>query len=120
MIPENKAAESRELSTKYLLHFVNYIYDHFDEFKLVVCCSEGTKYADYIHELVELDVSRTEKYFAILREKGKMRGNVRHELHHMITSAYFTAAFETVVHDMTRDEAIGYVEELAIFFNITK
>ena len=62
-------------------------------------------------------MSRTEKYFAILREKGKMRGNVRHELHHMITSAYFTAAFETVVHDMTRDEAIGYVEELAIFFN---
>lgn len=117
LIPENKAAESRELSTKYLLHFVNYIYDHFDEFKLVVCCSEGTKYADYIHELVELDVSRTEKYFAILREKGKMRGNVRHELHHMITSAYFTAAFETVVHDMTRDEAIGYVEELANFFN---
>ncbi len=35
----------------------------------------------------------------------------------MITSAYFTAVFETVVHDMTREQAIEYVEELAVFFN---
>ena len=33
-----------------------------EQFKLVLCCSEGTKYEDYIHELVELEVSRTEKY----------------------------------------------------------
>lgn len=117
LIPENKTSESRELSTKYLLHFVNYIYDYFEEFKLVLCCSEGTKYEDYIHELVELEVSRTEKYYAILKEKGKITGSVSHDLHHMITSAYFTAVFETIVHDMSREQAIEYVEELAIFFN---
>lgn len=117
LIPENKTEKSMELSTEYLLHFVNYIYDHFEEFKLVICCSEGTKYADYIHELVELDVSRTEKYYALLKKKGKLTGTVSHELHHMITSAYFTAVFETVVHDMTREQAIKYVEELATFFN---
>ena len=117
LIPENNTAKSRELSTKYLLHFINYIYDNFEEFKLIICCSEGTKYADYIHKLVELDVYRTEKYYARLKEEGKLMGSVSHELHHMITSAYFTAAFETVVHDMTREQATGYVEELAIFFN---
>ena len=117
LIPENKTSESRELSTKYLLHFVNYIYDYFEEFKLVLCCSKGTKYENYIHELVELEVSRTEKYYAILKEKGKITGSVSHDLHHMITSAYFTAVFETIVHDMSREQAIEYVEELAIFFN---
>ena len=30
---------------------------------------------------------------------------------------YFTAAFETVVHDMSREKALGYIEELAAFFN---
>ena len=72
---------------------------------------------NYIHELVELEVSRTEKYYAILKEKGKITGSVSHDLHHMITSAYFTAVFETIVHDMSREQAIEYVEELAIFFN---
>ena len=108
LIAENNTAKSRELSTEYLRQFINYIYDYFEEFKLIICCSEGTKYSDYIHELVELEVSRTEKYYAILKEKGKMTGSVSHDLHHMITSAYFTAAFETVVHDMTREQAIEY------------
>jgi len=117
LIAENNTAKSRELSTEYLRQFINYIYDYFEEFKLVICCSEGTIYADYIDKLVELDVSRTEKYYTLLKEKGKITGNVSHELHHMITSAYFTAVFETIVHDMERAQAIGYVEELAIFFN---
>ena len=117
LIPTGNTAKSRELSTEYLRHFLNYVYDNFDEFKLVICCSEGTKYANYIHELVELEVKRAEKYYALLREKNKLRGSVSHELHHMITSAYFTAAFETVVHDMSREKAMGYIEELAAFFN---
>jgi transcriptional regulator, TetR family len=62
-------------------------------------------------------VERSEKYFELLRERGKIKGQVSHELHHMITSAYFTGVFETVVHDMTRDKAMKYIEELARFFN---
>ena len=117
LIPSGDTTKSRELSTEYLRHFISYVYDHFDEFKLVLCCAEGTKYENYIHELVELEVERAEKYYRLLRKKNKIKGSVSRELHHMITSAYFTAAFETVVHDMTRKKAMGYIEELAAFFN---
>lgn len=117
LIPEEKTAQSRELSTDYLNYFINFIYDNFDAFKLVTCCAEGTKYANYIHELVEIEVMQTEDYYDRLHRLGKLEGTVSHELHHMITSAYFTAVFETVAHDMTRDHAIQYVNELATFFN---
>lgn len=117
LIPSGDTTKSRELSTEYLRHFISYVYDHFDEFKLVLCCAEGTKYENYIHELVELEVDRAEQYYRLLRKKNKIKGSVSRELHHMITSAYFTAAFETVVHDMTRKKAMGYIEELAAFFN---
>ena len=117
LIPSGDTVKSRELSTEYLRHFISYVYDHFDEFKLVLCCAEGTKYENYIHELVELEVERAEKYYRLLRKKNKIKGSVSRELHHMITSAYFTAAFETVIHDMTRKKAMGYIEELAAFFN---
>ena len=33
------------------------------------------------------------------------------------TSAYFTAVCETIAHDMPKDEAMRYIEELAKFFN---
>ena len=39
------------------------------------------------------------------------------QLHHIITRAYFTAACETIVHDMPREEAMKYIDELAIFFH---
>lgn len=117
LITEEETAKSRELSTQYLRSFVGYIYEHFDSFKLVLCCSDGTKYENYVHDLVELDVARSERYFDILRQKGKLKGGASRELHHMITSAYFTAAFETVVHDMPREQAFEYIEELAKFFN---
>lgn len=117
LITEDKAEQSQDLSTSYLNYFINYIYDHFDSFKLVICCSEGTRYANYIHELVELEVDQTENYYQQLRRLGKLKGTVNRDLHHMITSAYFTAVFETVAHDMSREWAIGYVNELAVFFN---
>ena len=117
LVTEDKAEQSQDLSTNYLNYFINYIYDHFDSFKLVICCSEGTRYANYIHELVELEVDQTENYYQQLRRLGKLKGTVNRDLHHMITSAYFTAVFETVAHDMSRERAIGYVNELAVFFN---
>ena len=117
LVTEDKAEQSQDLSTSYLNYFINYIYDHFDSFKLVICCSEGTRYANYIHELVELEVDQTENYYQHLRRLGKLKGTVNRDLHHMITSAYFTAVFETVAHDMSRERASGYVNELAVFFN---
>ena len=66
---------------------------------------------------MELEVSEAERYYAELGKRGKIEGQASRDLHHMITSAYFTAVFETVVHDMNRERAMAYVEELATFFN---
>ena len=117
LIKKGKTELSRKLSTEYLQLFIGYIYDHFDAFKLVICRSAGTRYEHYIDDLVELEVSITEKYYRLLRTKGKLEGRVSRELHRMITSAYFTAVFETVAHDMPQKKAFDYTKELAVFFN---
>lgn len=117
LIKKAETEFSRKLSTEYLHLFLDYIYDHFDAFKLVICRSAGTRYEYYIHDLVELEVSVAEKYYRLLRSKGKLEGKVSREVHHMITSAYFTAVFETVAHDMPRKKAFDYIKELAVFFN---
>ena len=66
---------------------------------------------------MELEVTQTEQYYRQLERQGKLEGSVSHELNHLVTSAYFTAVFEVVVHDMSRERAMSYVEELAVFFN---
>ena len=70
-----------------------------------------------IEVLVDLEVDRSEEYYALLRKNGMLSGSMTRQLHHMITRAYFTAVCETIVHDMPREEAMKYVDELAIFFH---
>ena len=36
---------------------VDYVYDHFDAFKLITCCSTGTKYEYYLDTLIEIEVN---------------------------------------------------------------
>ncbi len=117
LIEKGSTKTSRELSTNYLKDFMEYIYDNFDIFKLIICCSDGTSYQNYVHDLVELEVKVASKYYERLKDMGKLEGEVSANLHHMITSAYFTAVFETVVHDMSREEAESYINDLAKFFN---
>lgn len=117
LITAEKTNTSHQVSTEYLFYFVEYIYEHFDVFKLIICCSDGTKYQDFIHDLVELDVRKTIEYFPLLRKLGKIDRIVSPELLHMITSAYFTSVFEIVVHDMEREKAMSYIDQLATFFN---
>ena len=74
-------------------------------------------YADFIEVLVDLEVDRSEEYYALLRKNGMLSGSMTRQLHHMITRAYFTAVCETIVHDMPREEAMKYVDELAVFFH---
>ena len=109
--------DSLALSTQHLHELVAFMYDHFDEFKLILCRAEGTGYADFIEVLVDLEVDRSEEYYSLLRKNGMLSGSMTRQLHHMITRAYFTAVCETIVHDMPREEAMKYVDELAIFFH---
>ena len=117
LVSEEKTKDSLKLSTEYLRVFVEYMYAHFDAFKLILCRAEGTRYANFLEELVELEVECSEEYYALLRKRGKLSGKMTKQLHHMITSAYFTAVCETIAHDMPKEEAMRYIEELARFFN---
>ncbi len=96
--------------------FIAYIYDHFDEFKLLITCSDGTDFSDFVHDLVEVEVEYTLKFIESTGNDALVSGRITPELLHIISSAYFSAVFETVKHDMTKEAAERYVESLNQFF----
>jgi hypothetical protein len=53
---------SVDFSTEKLRYFVEYIYAHFDEFKLLLTGSEGTSHADFLHSLIDLEVERNTQH----------------------------------------------------------
>lgn len=49
---------------------VDYLYDHFDEFKLLFTSGENNAYQEFIHRVVELDTGCTAQY---IEASGMMR-----------------------------------------------
>ena len=95
---------------------VDYIYEHFDEFKLIICKSEGTSYENFIHNMVEIEVEETYQFIDALRSQGKDVPNIEKAVCHMIVSGMFSGIFELIEHDMKKENAKKYVSEFQDFY----
>lgn len=95
---------------------IEYIYDHFDEFKLICCCSAGTAYEQYIDQLVNIEVESSRLFIEKLQKEQNKVLKIDAELIHMVSNSLFSGIFETVVHDMPREKAREYVASLYIFY----
>ena len=83
---------------------VDYIYDHFDEFKLLLTSGENSTYQEFLHRIVELDNQCTMRYIQAP------------ELGHLLSSAFYTGMFEVVIHDMPKDQAVEHIQRMRRFY----
>lgn len=116
-LPGNAQTEKMlDTSGFYLAELLDYIYDHYDAFKLLIQCAEGTFYSDFIHQLVVREVESTYKYMQTLSDMGYQVEPLNKNLIHIIASGLFAGIFEAVVHDMPKDEAREYLSQFHRFY----
>lgn len=113
---EEQTRQMTDISGDAMCQLLDYIYDHSEAFKLLILCAEGTKYADFIHQLVVKETTSTFAYIETLRQMGVPVKPVNQKLIHMVSSGLFTGIFETVVHDMPKGEATEYLMQLRSFW----
>lgn len=104
-----------KISGNWMEWIIDYIYDHFDAFKLIIGCSEGTRYEHFIHEMVEIEVEATHDFISVMKSQGKQIRHIDPQLEHILVSGLFAAFFEVVLHDMPRDQAKEYIRDLREF-----
>ena len=95
---------------------LEYIYDHLDEFCLILMCSEGTRYSNMVDEMMKVEEESTEEFIALMRKNGKVIPEIDPLLEHMVTSGYFTSFFEVVRHSVPREDARIYIQNLQAFY----
>ena len=112
---EAQTEQMLDISDDCTTQLLDYVYDNCDAFKLLVECSEGTKYSDFIHQLVVREVESTYTYIETLRRMGHIVEPLNKNLIHMISSGLFFGIFEAIVHEMPKEEAVQYVSQLRRF-----
>lgn len=116
-LPEKERINHMGVESRTSLNkIVDYIYEHFDEFKLIICKSEGTSYENFIHNMVEIEVEETYQFIDALRSQGKDVPNIEKAVCHMIVSGMFSGIFELIEHDMKKENAKKYVSEFQDFY----
>lgn len=112
-----KLSDLPEVSDDGQMWMIGHIYDHFDAFKLIVCCSAGTTYEYYLDTLIDIEVGASLALIEGMEEAGMSVQPIDDELVHMVSSALFNGMFETVRHDMPREKAVQYMRSLKDFYS---
>ena len=113
---EEQPKHMGEASGDYVDWMVDYICQHREPVKLLLCRAEGTSYEHFAHNMVEIEVEYTLKYMEVLRRLGKDIPDLSPSLCHIIASGMFNGLFEIVVHDMPCEQARLYVAQFRAFY----
>ncbi|EPY2301251.1 iron ABC transporter permease [Clostridium sporogenes] len=96
---------------------VDYIYDHFDEFYLLICCSKGTIYENFIEELAKLETKYTKKYLLTIDSDIGNFPKVTEEFIHMMSRSFFHGFFEIVRQKFDKEKGREHIEKIILFYN---
>lgn len=104
-----------EKSAECISWAIDYMYDHYEDFKILICCGAGTPYEHFIDSMVDVEVEYTFKYIDVLKSFGKEVPELDKELCHMIASGMFEGIFEVIRHDMPKERAVKFIAQLREF-----
>ena len=116
-LPEEQQPDHMGVESSHCVHWmVDYICQHREPVKLLLCRAEGTAYENFVHSMVEVEVEYTLRYLEVLRRLEQNIPELSRSLCHIIASGMFNGLFEIVVHDMPREQAMRDVEQFRSFY----
>lgn len=109
---EQQPKEMDHYVTSGMEAMIDYIYDNFEVFELLLDASYGTKFQDFVERLVEIETEYTYKYMETIHFEAGDGEVITEEFIHIMTRALFESMFEVVRHKMTKQTAVRYMNML--------
>ena len=94
---------------------VDYVYDNYDSFRLLLKCGDSGKHADFIHSMVEREMQSTLNYMETMRKAGFDIPLIDKSLLHMVSTGFFSSVFQIIEHDMDMETAKKNISQLKDF-----
>ena len=94
---------------------IDYIYEHYDNFRLLLKCGDSGKFETFIHNMVDREMRSSLEYVKKMKEDGIEIPIVGESLMHMIYSGFFSSIFQIIEHDIDKETAKRNVHKLREF-----
>lgn len=113
---EEQTQQMLQCSNDGFPQIMDFIYEHFDEFKLLLTSGENNAYRIFMHRVVELDTSCTTRYIECSGNDALTAGRLTPELNHLLSSAFYSGIFEVIIHDMPKAQAMAHIQRMRRFY----
>ena len=105
------------LSESTIIQIIEYIYENFDVFRLLLMYSSGTKYAGFLDDLVRADVQETIKLIAELKARGVPVNDLDEDEWHTVSD--LTTANDVLVVHLGGNRALSTIDSVSQGIGIT-
>ena len=102
--------EYNPFDVDWAMFWVDFIFEHYDGVKLLICCAKGSAYENFEEDLIRKEAEADREYANILRSSGRTVKDISDMRWHILATAYVHLIFEVVRHDMTREEAAEHMQ----------
>ena len=94
---------------------IDYIYEHYDNFRLLLKCGDSGKFETFIHNMVDREMRSSLEYVKKMKEDGIEIPIVGESLMHMFYTGFFSSIFQIIEHDIDKETAKRNVHKLREF-----
>lgn len=112
---DDQTKNMASISDEGMKQMLDYVYDHYDNFKLLLKCGDSGKYEDFIHGMVAREIKSSHRYLEKMKEEGVEVPAVDDSLMHMIYTGFFSSIFQIIEHDIDRITAKENIKQLKQF-----
>ena len=112
---ETQQREVGQYSSDEMLRMLDYIYDNYEVFRLLLDASYGTKFHNFVDWMVSIEEEYTWMWMEVTGYRPEGEGAVTKELLHMVFTSYYEGFFEVVRHGIDREAAKKYVYLLGTY-----
>ncbi|MDO4720702.1 MAG: TetR/AcrR family transcriptional regulator [Peptostreptococcaceae bacterium] len=95
--------------------FVDYMYAHFNNFKLIFECSKGSRVENFIEEIVERYTAKNMKLVHFNAKQERINTEIKEFEVHVITKGYITSLCECVLHSIPYEDVREYIRSIVVF-----
>lgn len=112
---DDQTKNMASISDEGMEQMLDYVYDHYDNFKLLLKCGDSGKYEGFIHGMVDREIKSSHRYLEKMKEEGVGVPVVDDSLMHMIYTGFFSSIFQIIEHDIDRITAKENIKQLKQF-----
>ena len=112
---ENNMKEHLEQEEESVKKFINYLFDNFDIFTLLLTKSAGSTHEHFQEEICELYTKNCEETFRWMYNHKIASKKIHPMAMHFIASTVINAYCDIIYHNMTKKEAATYISSIMEF-----